>query len=616
MIKGGILALFLMLSLISLTSASVVCNPNQVDITFIRGATSPSETINCNNDGNESVDLSTTGQYFSLQTAQIPASTAIDIVIDFDSSAPLGIHFGSILFSDNSPVVPIFIEVEEEPLGSGNIIIFPTTQRITVQQGKEKTQVILLSVPNNYPESISIQSISFNPLLDTIVAGDLNLGIINPGTTFRIPIIYSGVGAQTGQYVTTLDIFATNSSGRIPLPSVNLELQVTSGINPGGTSPLTRPSCSIDAVIMNLNETYTLTCSNVDVNIDVGTPYNEFFKGISSDRTAGIYTYRFTPIKFGITNFIASFFFGHSRMFNPFIQKVTISSTGAGLPGTDLKLTFTPPLSEAVNGEEIIIQIVDNKTNSLIIDSELYINSIRINPEINSNSFTFAFETGRTYQMRAVATGYSDLIQDIEISTNPVEININPSSGNEDTDFNITTDSNATLYIDGSQVDNPYFGKISSGIIEISAFADGFGTTYINLTVDEVLKVRQASQWEKNTIQTFTLNENATWEVLFQKNTDSDLEVLHSGDGSHIEFTPKKKGTYRIKSGGNDLFVGEIKGWDGEIFTFMWYWWVGIIGLVGVARVVVLKRSVDTSLEAKFNLGRKTEIGEPSETAT
>ena len=107
-----------------------------------------------------------------------------------------------------------------------------------------KTQNIIITVPSNYPSSITIQAVNFNPGTETILFGDLNLGLVQPGQSVQIPVVFSGKNAQTGVYQTDLNILAINSSGQVNLPKISLSLQITAGITPATNETFfQRPTC-------------------------------------------------------------------------------------------------------------------------------------------------------------------------------------------------------------------------------------------------------------------------------------------------------------------------------------------------------------------------------------
>ena len=318
--KGAIVfGIVLILAFISLSSASTFCDTSSLSASWQFGQTPPTRTFTCSNNGGSSISLTPSGSYISISPTSLAPNISQLFTVSFDSNTPSGIITRSVTFSDSSTPISLTLNVTSAPVTQqGDILIFPTSKVITVQQGQEKTQNILVTVPSSYPRTIVIHSVDFNPGTEPIKFGDLNLGQVPPGQSIQIPILFSAKDAQTGTYQTNLNIFATDSEGQINLPTISLQMQVSAGVTPVTNDTFsTRPSCSVSAVNMNINGTYTLTCSGVSNNLEVNPQYNEFLIGKAVDLTSGIYTYTFSPVKFGNTKFIATFSYKGSPVFQP-----------------------------------------------------------------------------------------------------------------------------------------------------------------------------------------------------------------------------------------------------------------------------------------------------------
>ena len=63
--------------------------------------------------------------------------------------------------------------------------------------------------------------------------------------------------------------------------------------------------------------------------------------------------------------------------------------------GTNLAILYTPSLTQAKPNEEVILQVIDNKTNSLLSGSEIYIDAKLINK--TNDNFYFKFEFNKNY---------------------------------------------------------------------------------------------------------------------------------------------------------------------------------------------------------------------------
>lgn len=599
-----LLAIVLSVVLMGLASA-VSCTSNSISKEYQTGSSTNQVQVSCTNSGNSTVQVSKTGNYFTINQDSINSSSSSIITVSFDPNAPSGFYNNFITFSDSSTPISVTLNVtaiqQTVTNPSSPIQVFPTSKVLTVQQGQEKTQNILISVPSNYPSSINIQSVDFNPGTEVIKFGDLNLGLVNPGQSVSIPILFSGKDAQIGTYQTNLNIFATNSTGQILLPTINLQLQVTQGVSPITNNTFsTPPSCSLSASTMNLNNTYSLTCSNIVNNLQVIPQVSDFFEGISVNYASNIYTYTFKPIKYpsnGLTDFSAIFSFQGSPIYQKFMQQVRISASSGTLAGTNLKLIFTPGLDKAKNKEQVVIQLVDNSSGSLVQNPQIFIDAV---PLTNSSfgSFYFNFEAFKNYSVRGIAPGYNDLTNEIYLQTQPMTININPSSGDGNTIFNISTSvANASLFYNGILVSNPYTGNLPEGIVQLRATKEGYFETNVNITVSPGLRATPSGVLEKGISQILTLSRNVTWNLIYQDDVDALPTSLSSGSGGVVEFIPEKAGIYSLKFDEKVFWTGEIKGWDGTLFGISLWWWIGgpIILLGAIILIRRMRKGGDSS---------------------
>lgn len=613
--KRGILILILFLSLSFLSATT--CNQT---IFSLDG--SSQKTIQCiGGNVNRTINVYA-GSYVSTDSSTINGN-GVDtktFVLTFSPPTTMGIYNSYVLFDDGLNI-PITFTIEEPY--TGDIIVFPTSKVVTVQQGSEKTQNILVTVPQTYPRTITIQSVDFNPGTETILFGDLNLGQVAPGNTIQIPIIFSGKDAQVGTYQTNLNIFATDSEGQVTLPSINLQLQVSAGVSPVTNSTFsTKPSCSLSSTDMHLNETYTFTCSNVVQNLEVNPQYSEFFEGISVDLSGGIYTYKFKTTKYGNCNFIATFSYKGSPIFSPFLDEVRIKSTGSSTPGTNLKFLFTPKLSDLGSGEETIIQIVDNKTGSLVDSPSLYINAVKQNT--TDKAFKFSFSSGKNYEMRGTSPGYNDLVQKINISSTPTKITVSPSRtfyfvGDK---INITTEPiDCAVSVNGVIITYKEYTFGIDGNFTIKATKSGYRegnlTILVKKNVEYQTMTPEYSKWKKGSEVIMELTENSNWVVQFEEEYEENDQKLYrapiqltSGATKRVEFKIEEYGRYVVKS--NDLevvskVVTKESVWYNPL-SWVWvknlgWWWILIIG--GIVLVIFYFNNSGEKPKGELNLMRQ-----------
>ena len=538
--------------LIPFVTSLTTCTPASVSVSYEQ-ETLVSRTIQCSNsDQNSSVAISKTGSFFISDNPTSPILTPFTktINITFDQNVPVGTLSGSITFSDNSASIPItFIVTEKKPISS---ISFPSSKRITLPLGDIYDRKVTLIVPSNYPNSITIKSIEFSEENQIVTFGDIETGVVNPGEVKDIPLKINARDAQVGEYPTLSVILRIDDKGQIITLSSALIIVITANINPTSNVTFsTSPSCSLSASVMNLNETYTLTCSNVHKNLQV-TPYFDinFFEGKNTQLSGDIYRYDFKPVKFGNTNFIAEFRYLGSPIFFPFKQEVKIQSSGGSVPGTNLELLFTPRIDTAEPNKQIIIQLIDNKTKSLVESPKIYVNAIPLIPFNNSDkSFPFIPQVGINYEIRGEATGYNNLVQTVNITSKELNFSITPEQTIYYTGDSISlfSDVNRTTFLINDAVinTNPYQFSIS-GNFTIKAVNPDFITATKNVEVKSLVTLGPCSpdfdKWKKGSKIICSLNKNATWSALL------DEQVLNSGDGGGVEFTVSDYGNLQVKA--------------------------------------------------------------------
>jgi len=603
----------LSLMLIGLTSASVdITFPDPIPSTIALNPFNPSQIIEFTN-SNISEDLQLSFSVSSeLQPVVTLSRTTLDVGVNpYKGSITLSIPeegyqeggsfngfltYTSTLGTGSIPV-SVVLGPEEDEIIQGDLIVFPTSKVTTVQQGSKKTQNILITVPATYPRTVTIQSVDFNPGTETILFGDLNLGQVAPGNSIQVPIVFSGENAQTGSYQTQLSIFATDSEGQVALPTISLTLQVTAGVTPVTEETFsTPPTCSLSATTMNLNNTYSFTCSGVVSNLEVSIPSSDYYVGKNVEVSSGIYRYDFMPVEYGETEFKAEFRYNGASIFAPFKQNIRISSAGSLIPGTSLKFIFTPKLDQATGDEDkYLIQLADNKTGSLVSDPRVWVDAVEIN-STSSDTFQFPFEPNRNYEVRGKSPGYEDFVQTININPQKIEIRFTPGVGDSATMFNITTSvDNATLTILDQTYIGSYYGVLPGGNVEIKAVKDGYKTEIVNFTVDDRPRIIGISgEFKKNVDQNFTLSRAGEWIVYHKKSLDATERTEYvRGTGELIAFTPEKSGSYVIEVDGIHVGTYEIEGFS---FTNKWgflpVWaWIILMVIILIVIVIIVARS-------------------------
>mgnify|MGYP001575530136 CR=1 FL=1 len=539
--------------------SAVTCNPQTISSSFQQGTPTTILTF-CSNPSNSSVSVSKTGTDFTLDSTSL-SSNAINnsVRVTFNENASVGTHSGSINFGDGSTPIPILFSITSPPavIPTGcSVDIFPTTLTgIKIQQGEIKSRTIQLNIPNCYGSPVMISGVSLASDEQPIQLGEISTGTLQPGGSVNIPLDINAVGVSTGAYQDTLQFLLYNSTGnKINVPSVSIGVQVTSGISPIANLSLSDlPSCSLSAIQMTTNNTYQMICSRPNPNIDISAIIDSFYlKGVGVDESSSQFIYTFKPINIGNTIFKAQFLYKNNPVGDMFNQTIRIiSSGGSSVSGTTFNFNlYQKGIQKNVSvlhEGDLIIQLKDNQTGNIIDNYKIYSGGVQIN-----NSLSVV--PGVNYQLTATSPGYNDNSLNFNITSIPSVITINP---NQQSYFlgqtiNITTDTNATLYIDGVQIASPYLFT-TLGVRTLKASKEGYTDTTLNLTVNAVPSINVISpefkDWGKGKDVTMKLSNSGVWNVTFEllsNNVYSSPVSIASGVGDSVSFKTTDIGRYVI----------------------------------------------------------------------
>lgn len=585
----------IVLILLSLTivSASITCNQTYIMTSYNQSQTNVKANIYCNNPDNATT-ISTSGSYIST-TETAFSSGSKTIPIDFSSSAPIGFYSGSLNFGSGESI-PIFLNVlsaqNNNPTTS---ISFPTSKTINVQQGAEYQKKVTMIIPSSYPNPIEIKAIEFSEDTEILHFGDIETGVINPGDIKDIPLVINARNAQQGQYPPITVQVRYDDSGEIKTLNCILYIIVTANLNPTTNQTFsTPPSCSLSANTMNLNETYSFTCSGVSSNLAVTPLYNEYFVGQGVQLSSGIYTYEFRPTKYGNTDFIATFTYLSAPIFNPFKQSVKIASSSSQVGGTELSFKFTPLLKDASANQEIIVQLIDNKTGNLVDNPKVYLDAIQLsNVNGSEKSFPITMQVGKDYELRGEASAYNNIIQIINITKKPISVSnlLSVYKVNDVLDLNITPE-NCSFLLNNNVITLPYTFT-TSGDKTLKIVKEGYLDYSTNFTVSSLITAQCTpitDDWKKGKKIICDLSNSTSWKVL------KDGVTQEEGSSKVVEFKIDDYGSWEIREGDNYITGKYLekpsKAW--YHFTFWdfkkWYDWalaifVGLIILLIIYRV-------------------------------
>jgi hypothetical protein len=594
-----LLALAMLVLLIPFAIADISCSQNSITTNYKQG--SPHSTlINCANTGNETVTLNKGGEssLFTISESLIGGGSSKNINISFSTSASLGLHSGTLQFSDNTSSLPIFFTVEEIPQDTScKLTVFPTVlTNIKITQGETKTRNVQLSVPPCYTGDVTVNGVSLQSDEKPIQMGETQLGTLKPGNSVIIPIEIDAKGVSTGTYQDSLSFLVYDKNGNVVnLPSVTISVTATSGIQPINNFSFTQlPTCSINSVELSLNQSYKLTCTISNPNIVIEPLIDDFFiNGESVDETGTQYIYTFKPINIGETKVGAKFLYKTSSIGSPYVQDVRISPSGnSPVAGTSLRFDFfqedTKKNVDQLIPGEVNVVIIDTKTNSAVNYNKIIMNGKNIND-------TFTIESNKLYELRAGANGYVDTVLNFTVEPIPIPFDITPVQTEYRVGDVITFNStipNVTFLVD-NVVSIPPYTLVYSGILSIEARKDNYNTTTKNLTVLASLGYKALSspteEWKDGNSITVELFSDEPWVV------QKDGTTINNGTGKVVNFEIDGDGTYSILADGVTILTYNLDTPSilSRFSNLSWTWWAVIIGIATLvtALFVFNKRS-------------------------
>ena len=585
------------------TSSAITCTQagnsiSEIFKSFTTGESVSNISIICSNPLNNTVTVNRLGNYVEISSSDgltpftIPGNQSRGITVSFVSSAPVGNYSAFISFSDSTSI-PISINVNQIPSLTGcqlnPSLVWNVPQ--TVQLGTKFDTALIVFDLVDCPSSLSLSysNVHISGGITTM-SGQKPIAIKSVNSQ-GVVLSIDTEGLSTQTYSSSLDINVFGKMYQYPF-----NVLVTSGTSQSGNFTIDKlPTCSLTSNIVNLNSTYSLVCTNILSDVTIVPDIDEnYIIGIGKSQTISQLIYNFKPVKFGNTIFKARFYYQDAPVGQPFSQELKIQSSGSNTPGTNLKFLFTPTLQNAQSKQEVLIQLIDNKTGSLVPSPEIYIDAIQLNS--SSSTFRYSFESDKNYSIRGRAYGYDDIVEVISLSSKPITISISPEKGDSSINFNITTSVNASLFINGNKVDNPYYNTLNSGLNEIRAIKEGYTESYINISIDQAITASLLTEFKKGVTQTITLTKEVNWTIFYSKDANSESKVLLTGISKQIEFKPSNAGIYKLVSEDRNLGLYTISAWDDKFFGIHWGWIVGIVLVIGGIILYNKNSSGDSSI--------------------
>lgn len=607
--------IFVILSLVFFIStiSALTCSVSSINKNVNVGIIPTSESISCSNNNSYNVSIFKSGDFFSTTPSSIIISNNSNQTFSISFSAATEGARNGFIYSSDGLIIPINVTGTSQTYSSG-IVIFPTSKVVNIQQGQTKSQNIQLIVPSTFSSSITVQSVSFNPDLDVVQFGDLNLGVVTPGQTLNIPLIINAENVQTGTYSTSISILATNTSGQISLPAVNLQVVVSIGVTTTTNETFSvKPSCSLSSLDMGVNGTYNFVCTNVVNNIKIVPSYNEYLEGISAVYTTGQYTYTFRAKKIGTSTFTATYQYEGTPIGESYSKDFKVTPSGnSSVGGVNLAVQFFQngierTISSLTSGETTIIAL-DNSSRNLVSSFKIILNG----EELNSSKVNF--EVGKNYSLRISSYGYNDLtFSNLSVSESQLPITLSPLK-----DFyyvgdqvNITSNENASFLLDGTIIlsTTPYTFS-SAGQFVLKSVKEGYTSSSMNITIKpmvsyNVITPTAFDKWKKGGSVSLKLTEDSSWSVEFIAVNTSSVIILNSGIGKDITFETKEYGSYEVKAGDKRVLYYSMTKSNFNLFDFSanWGYWVsGGVVILFIFIMIIRKKNGDSSEEG-FGMG-------------
>lgn len=573
---------------------AITCSETSFNVELNENESFTTPTFSCENPSNESVTVSKLGSFFTMSESTPfimgAGSTRGSLTLSFPSQLP-GVYLGYIYFSDGSDPLEVSLVVnEEEQIPQGCVIdVFPTVMtNVKVVQGEKKTRNIQFSVPLCFESPVSVNGVTLQTDEKPIQLGEVSIGTVQPGNSVMIPIDINAEGVSTGQYSDTLQFLVYDNLGnKINVQGVSISVLVTQGIQALNNFSLSDlPTCSLDDIDLAVNQTYRLTCSITNPNINIHPLIeSKYLRGVGVSETSSQYIYSFKPLFIGETYVGAEFWYKNAPLGSPYMQDVRISPSGSTEGGgIYLKFNFyqeesKKDISELTPGDTNVL-ITDNSTGNIINDFKLYVNGA-----ISNN--TLFLEVDKNYELRVSSFGYLDKVINFTMNQTEVEATLIPDQEEYfvgDT-INVSTKANSSFLLNNNIITMPYTFT-SPGNKTLKIVNKAYSPKEINLTIRENVIMVSSSplvdDWKKGKKITAQLSTNVSWEVYH-----NDI-LVSSGVGTLVEFKINDFGKWEIKSGSKGIILKQIEkvGWlTWDSIKLNWFYWV--IGVFVVILILV-----------------------------
>ncbi|MHA1867821.1 MAG: hypothetical protein ACTSXD_07120 [Candidatus Heimdallarchaeaceae archaeon] len=577
-IKRAIIGMTLLIGLMNLVSA-VSCSTSSYTQVYQSIPTNEiTVTTNCHNpDQNNSVSFYALGGFFSLTGDNLIGAGGskgqINILLNSEIS---GENIGYISFSDGTNFkINITIEDQQQTTGC-RLIELPHTTNFRIRQGETSA-----SGEIKVKASSECTDLDFNVIAQTQMNKPMYIqskGESIPGKEYSFIIGLDAIDISTGTYSNSYTVSAS-AGDNVYQKTIPLSTTVTIGDSPISNSSFSdMPTCSIETNMV-LNQTYKLSCTLSDPNINIEVPYNDFFIGKNVNEVSGTFEYVLEPVKIGNTNFLATFNYKGLSIGKPFEKEIRVTASETSSSGTEIEVLFYQN-GEKVNIEnlrtgEVTILSRDSKTKNVLDAYTIYLNGNNINS-------TFNLESDKNYEMIIDSPTYMSKTLNFTVQQGEFKIEIIPNKTTYKTGdtINITSNINNTKFLINDNLINTPYTFSSSGNLILKAVKEGYKTYEQNITVQNSIRyltiTPSTTEWKEGTKVKMSLNENASWEVLL------DNVIIKNGQSDLVEFEITDSGNYQIKANNNLIFPGytlEKNSWYDYLKFWTWKYYLGWVTL-------------------------------------
>ncbi len=532
--------------------------------------------------------------------ANSQVSGTINIALTTSASTQPNTYTGSIFLS--SQQIPVSLTVTQgqaSQTGVCKIYTLPIPLSKSLEAGSTDAQSIDVYVSKYCSTALRITT--NQPVQQKPIKFDAVSGSVEPSEKFTIQLKYDTRDVARGTYTDNIIISGIDDNENQYSLQIPLSVTVTNSISPvtNGTFS-TLPSCSLSSSSFSINQTYKLTCTNIDANIDVQTAVDpSFIVGVAPyvEETTTTYSYFFTPIKFGDTTFKANFLFKGAQIGTGFSQVISIGGTPATSTGSKLVAKFYPELYESKDGN-VIVRILNNQTGDVYDDALIYLDGALVNNSLHLSS-------NKEYELRATKAGFLPIVQKISITPKIINFSLNSQYVLGDILNFETNPANATILYDNQFVTFPLVLD-EEGAHTISASFLGYTTTTKNITVAKTSRILVSTPTEDakvGKVLNVTVDRNdSNLRIVYREDSSAAQQVLNQTIGSSISAEIEKKGLYDVYADNFPIKSYTVEG--KSIFASWWFWVIIVILVVSLVIWMMRSSSQPTSPSGmSFNLG-------------